>query len=411
MATQCLMLWYSGVVFAHSGFEGAIPRDPGWRLSADASVSAARTRGRLPSEGLPGYLAKGDSGFAPNGTQIEHAVVQAGYRFNDRMGAQLAMGVHGSDPVHVEAAWLAMRGDRYGTDWMLGAGRQQPSLGPVLAAAGHFERSGRMPLARQAQTAGTWIENGLELGVRPHFAGADWSIDLGVWAGRSFPGSDGSSGARPSAHVGVARPTAWGDWTIDGFVAWLHPGGRGKRIMGDGPHQHTHEDPVCDQRLDAVVCLDARSRISGFSLQWTPPSSDLIVRAVGLQRSESGSLMARDGVGRYVGLTQGGWLEAIHPISPSWVGGARVEWLTARQRLEGPGASMVAAQAGIDRYAPVNRIAVMATYRIGRYSAIQLEAGRESSRSTGREENEGGRFVAARWVVGWQKDFRQSSPP
>ena len=127
------MLWVgaASLVHAHTDEHEAIPDGPGARGSAALAATSLSASARLPSQALPGYLMLGDAGVDHRGFELEHGSVGLGYRLNSTWGAELALGAHGSDPIHVEAAWLQAKGRSDATDWTLGAGRQSPS--PAVA--------------------------------------------------------------------------------------------------------------------------------------------------------------------------------------------------------------------------------------------------------------------------------------
>ena len=382
---------------AHTDANEAIPDALGVKTSLAAAVSSLSAKDKLPSQAMPGYLVKGDVGIDRRGTQLEHGVAQLGYRLNQTLGAQLAIGAHGSDPVHVEAAWLQARGFSPALDWTVGAGRQRPSLGKVMTRSGHLDRFGLMPLAKQALTDGDWIDDGAELSVKRQAAGVDWTVDAGVWRGRSFPGGAASS-ANPAVHLGAVGHHDAGEWAVDAFVAQLKPQARGSRIFS-ATGAHTHAAPVCDASLNGVVCFDGRSRLSGISAQWEGRTLPITLTGAMLWRTEHGALASRNGLGQYDGRNRGEWLQGVWRMSPAWEAGVRLERLKANQSLVGAGASLVAAEAGFGSYSRLQRQTVMAGYKLSPWADLRLEAGRDASNTVAT------RFVALRLVMQWDRIF------
>ena len=386
-----------GPAGAHTDDKEAIPDEPGGRVGLAAAVRGLRASDALPSQGLPGYLLLGDPGVDHRGTELEHGVAQLGYRFTREFGVELAVGAHGSDPAHIEAAWLQGRGTADAVDWTLGAGRRTPSQGPVMTYAGHLDQFGLMPLAKQAVTNGDWIANGSELGLKGHADAVDWTADLGVWSGSTFPGSTGSPAA-PAMHLGAGGDVAGGDLTADGFVALFRPSGRGSRISST-TGGHTHTAPTCDASLNQVVCFDGHSRIGGVSVQWQGRDWPLALSGAVMWRQEDGSLESRNGLGQYSSRIHGDWLQGIWRWAPQWKVGARVERLSATQSLIGPGALLLASEAGLDGYSPQRRATAMLGFNHDSWLGVHLEGGREVA---GQKTV---RFVALRLLLWWDHGF------
>ena len=351
---------------------------------------------------MPGYLVLGDPGIDHRGSELKHGVVQLGYRFGSMLGAQLALGAHGSDPVHVESAWLQGGGSWEGARWTLGAGRQGPTLGPVISRAGHLDRFGLTPLAKDATLNGDWIEDGSELGLRRRDGSVEWRFDAGVWRGRKFPGASGSA-AFPSLHVGANWEASVGELSADAFAAQLRPEGRGSRVA-NAPGGHTHSAPVCDDSLRDVVCFDGRSRVAGLSAQWQGSSWPIILSGAMLWRHETGTLQSRDGLGDYEGRTRGDWLDGVWRVAPKLDLGIRRETLQARQSLAGSGASLVASNAGLGAYAPLRRLTTMLGFAVMPWADLRVEWGRETSGSLASD------FAALRLVVHWEHRFEDAAP-
>lgn len=369
--------------------------DSGLTLGLQAALAHLSAPQALPSQGLPGYLLQGDAGLDARGTSLEHAVVYANYRFAPDWLAQFALGAHDSDPAHVETAWLQTQGRMDGLRWTLGAGRNSPSLGDVIGSAGHFDRFGRMPLAKQAWSNGDWIEDGSEWGAKGQHEGMDWALDVGVWTGSSFPGASASR-AFPSVHLGLqSAQNAWGSWAVDGFVAPMDVSARASRIAST-TGAHSHSAPACDEAMNGVVCFDGRAVLSGVSVQWRAANLPLTLQAALLWRNEQGTLQSRNGLGQYEGRNQGDWLEAIWHLQPQWDITLRHEQLNAQHYLAGAGARLLASEAGLDNYSPLRRTSFTTGYRVFENAELRLEAGQENS-STHEVA-----FVAVRMLLTWE---------
>ena len=390
-------LLFASPLYAHSDTNEVIPNTTGGKVGLAAAVTSLSTSDPLPSQALPGYLLLGDAGVDRRGLRLEHGVVQVGYRFNAALGAELSLGAHGSDPVHVEAASLQWRGHTPSIEWTMGAGRQAPSLGPVMTKAGHLDRFGLMPLAKQAVTNGDWIDDGAQLKLFRQLADISWTLDFGLWRGRTFPGAAGSR-ATPSLHVGAKGGGLGGNWSLDAFGAQLKPLGRGSRVVSDtGAHSHTA--PRCDASLNQIVCFDGHSRISGISMQWDSHRWPVTVSGAVMWRDEDGLLQSRNGTGQYDASTRGQWLQATWRAAQDWEVGLRHESLSARHQLVGPGAAMVASEAGLSRYAPQRRTTALLGYTFSPWADLRVEGGREVAAA------QTSNFVALRLILQWERRF------
>jgi hypothetical protein len=405
-AACAALLWLAaGGAGAHGEARSALPEGEGLQVGGAAALSWLRAPAALPSQALPGYLLLGDPGVDARGRRVEHGTLELGWRADAAWSAEAALGVHDSDPVHVETAWLQRRGvlaSVPGSTWTLGAGRRGPALGATVGAAGHLDRFGPMPLAKHAAMNGDWIDDGIELGLQQPWAGVDWTLGLGAWRGRSFPGSRGAPAA-PGLHLGAARDTAAGDWMFDAFIVQLKPPGRGSRLVATtGGHSHTA--PVCDASLQAVVCFGGRARVAGISAQWTWPAPALTLAGALLWRDDDGLLQSRDGVGNYQGRVRGGWAQLLWNGAAGWDAGLRLERLAARQGLAGPGATLVAAEAGLGAYAPQRRSTATVGWAVTDWATWRLEAGRESA------DNNAVNFFAVRLLLQWATLFARTGP-
>jgi hypothetical protein len=401
-ASTCL----APTAWAHGDAHQAIPEAQGFKLGAAGVLAGLSAPRQLLSQGLPGYLLQGDPGVDLRGTQLEHGVLQAGYRLSDNWGAQLAVGAHGTDPWHIETAGLQARSTAAATQWTVNLGRISPALGSVITRAGHLDRFGLMPLARQAMTDGDWTQDGAELGLKRPLWGVDSTVHVGVWAGQRFPGSSASQPRPfPSLHLGAQWDGAWGGWALDGFVAQLHPTGRASRITSSNG-AHTHVAPVCDASLNGVVCFDGHSRLSGLSAQWSGPDIPVTLKAAMLWRSEQGTLQSVNGLAQYDARNRGDWLEAIWRIHAQWETALRLERLHAQHTLvgSGSGAGLLASESGFGNYKALQRTTAMLGYKLNPLVGLSLEAGREST------QTQAVHFFAARLIVNWDRTFTSANP-
>ncbi len=366
----------SGAAMAHGEADDALPADPGVRLSAAAAMTWLDANQELPSQRLRGFLLQGDAGTDRQGVNLEHATLGAAWRFNERLGAELSLGKHGSDPAHVESAWVQARHDSEGGDswWLLSAGRQRPALGVAMGQGGHFDRFALMPLAKQVATHGDWMDDGLQLGWRQDSGQHRLSADVGLWAGRVFPGGDGGP-VVPTVHLGWGQ----GPWQVDGFAAWLQPERRGSSISANAGHSHTA--PECNAALKDVACFTGRSTLAGASVVWAGAQSKmgwpLTLTATGWLRHEAGSLESANGLAQYQAQNRGLWLQALWEFAPNWHTGVRLERAWADQSLIGPGASLLAAETGLSANRPARRLGALLSWSLRPGSRLSLEWGRD----------------------------------
>ena len=398
LATVALGCMLATQANAHGDMVSAVPDEPGARIGLSAALTHIDASQLLPSARLTGYLMQGDPGVDRRGAALEHAVVDVGWRLNNTWGASLALGQHGSDQAHVEAALLQGRWQTAHDDWQLSAGRQKPELGSVMTPAGHMDRFALVPLAKQMAVNGDWIDDGVQVGWRRDGPEQRWSLDAGLWNGQVFPGASSGS-VVPAMHAGWRA----GDWTVDGFVARFEAQGRGAQINSStGAHSHTA--PACDALLKQMVCFDGTSSLAGLSARWDSHQWPLTVSAAGWLRRDAGTLYSANGSGQYSGNNTGSWVDAVWRFHPKAEWGVRTERLVAEHRLSGPGATLLATEAGFNAYLPARRTALMLGYSPTDTVDLRLETGLESV--AGMEA----RFVVLRLVARLDFLFARGKP-
>lgn len=362
---------------AHGEADDPLPAEPGLSWDAALALRALDADGTLPSTRLGGYLLQGDAGMDPQGTELEHGAAGLAVRLDEQWGGRLVLGKHEGEAAEFEEAWLQYRRDvDNGDAWLLQAGRQRPAMGPVLAAAGHFDRFGLMPLAQRVALDHDWVDDGLQLGWRRDAGpSGQWALDVGLWRGQGFPGADGASAA-PSLHLGWLREA----WRADVLWARFRPQGRGAAI--GTTTTHSHGAPVCDASLSEVICFSGHTDLWAGSARWDGQAAaaplPLTLSAAGWLRNDSGTLESANGLADYRGRNRGYWLDAIWHLKPALELGWRGERLSASHELRGAGASLLAADAGLDAYAPVTRQTLMAGYRFSDAVQLRVEYGSES---------------------------------
>lgn len=369
----CGLLW-TAMGHAHEAGPAAWPDTPGLRLGASAAVGYLDARHPMPATRLGGVLGLGDRPSDLRGWHLEHATVDLSARVHPLMAASFAAGWHGKDPGHVEAAWAELR-PRVGSALSLGVGRQRVTLGTTLTMAGHFDRFGQMPLVKRAAFNGDWIEDGVNLGWRPFDMLFDAilieSVDLGLWRGRRFPGSE-DAGWAPLIHLRAG----WRDITVDAFATRIRARKRGAYVE-QANSGHVHAAPECTTSLRGVVCMDGPVDLFGGSASWQTPLPGLTLTAAGVARREHGDLYSINGNTRYRGRVHGGWLDAAWQFHPKWMVAVRQEWLRARNAVDGPGALLVARDANLLPNTPSRRLAAMVGYQPHPDIKLSVEAGHE----------------------------------
>jgi len=377
---------------AHDVAADPVPETPGWRVGAGVAVTAIGAKDPIPSATLPGVLDTGENAPDQRGLGLEHAVIGVGLRVNELFGANLAAGWHAGESAHLEAAWVQARWATQAALLTLGAGRTKVPMGSVLSDAGDFGRFSLLPLVKRASLDNDWYDEGVALTWRGTDDSLLRQVDVGVWRGTGFPGG-GDLPLVPSLHMQLAHA----DIEVGGFFAYLQPTGRGSYARGDTNTGHTHDVPNCELSLTGLVCFDGRVNLLGGSLSWAPHEWPVVVTAAALWRDEQGSLYSQNGNARYHGKTLGGWIDAAWDWRDNWQLAVRLEALSATQRLSGPGAALVAGEAGLVPNWPARRVTAALAYRLDPAWRLSAEVGSER---TGGDHNP---FVMLRavWTAPW----------
>jgi hypothetical protein len=393
---RCVGLIVAGLALvspsaAHDVAADPVPEAPGWRVGAGVAVTAIGAKDPIPSATLPGVLDTGEDAPNQRGLGVEHAVIGAGLRLNDIFGANLAVGWHAGESVHLEAAWVQARWLTDAALLTLGTGRAKVPMGSVLSDAGDFGRFSLVPLVKRASLNNDWYDEGVALAWRGTGDSLLRRVDIGVWRGSGFPGG-GDLPVVPSLHVQLAHA----EIEVDGFYAYLQPTGRGTYARGTNAG-HTHDVPNCESSLTGLVCFDGRVNVLGGSLSWAPHEWPVVVTAAALWRDEQGSLYSQNGDARYHGKTLGGWIDAAWDWRENWQVAARFEALSATQDLSGPGAALVAGEAGLVPNWPARRVTAALAYSPDPAWRLSAEIG--SERTSGNNNP----FVMLRavWTAPW----------
>lgn len=372
-AASMLSLLIAQPTLAHDTSGGNIPDSPGIQVNAAAAVSYLHADLPTPAPQLTGVLGLGDRPDDLRGWALEHGTLGVGARLLPQLGAAVAVGWHGSEPAHIEAAWVEARHSA-DSDFTVGGGRNFMPLGSVMGNAGNFDRYAQTPLIKRAAFNGDWIEDGVNLSWRPHLTGAfSWlkAIDAGIWRARRFPGSENAAWA-PTLHARAA----WANWEADAFYSRLEPRGRGAYVQRINSG-HIHTAPECNTSLRDITCFDGTVDVLGVSTSWITPVPGVKLTAAGLLRNERGNLYSQNGDTRYKGRSAGGWLEALWQPNAQWDVSVRQEWLKNTNSVSGPGAALVAADANLLPNDPSRRLTVMLGWRPQADWLLAIEAGRE----------------------------------
>lgn len=392
-AASSLLVWAPLAVLAHGEGTDPLPVEPGLSVAAAAALRSLDERAPLPSTRLDGVLLKGDAGKNPGGAQVEHASVAAAWRWHPAWGAYAAAGVHGDEPLRLEALWLQWRRDGIDADVLLTAGRQGMAAGPVLLAAGPADAFVLQPLAQRAALDHPESDDGVQLGWRGSVRGVDLSLDGGLWRGRTFPGAQlgGRDGLGTSLHAGLAAA----GWTAD--AVWLRGRPKARGTSTSPALGHSHGTPACDPAFTAVICFGGQVDLLGASARWrgtdTPLQWPVTLTGAGWWRTDDGRLESVNGLADYRGRTAGGWVDTEWSWHPAWSLGWRHERLRARHHLDGPGATLLALEARLQHAGTARRDTVQLAWQATPWARIGLAAGEETM-AVGT-----GRFVALRLVV------------
>lgn len=371
---------------AHELEDEAVPDMPGWRLSAGVALSAIHANQAWPTPRHAGVLLTGEQARDRSGELgLEHAMLGVGLRANGHWSAQWALGQHDRDAPHVEVA-------RVQGEWTVGwwqpgeqlrwrLGRQTVPLGAVIGQAGQLDAFAQAPLAKQAVMNTTWVDDGSSLqwqaaasdAIAPRLS----QVELGVWRARKFP-----AGPHGAVAPSLRLQGQWGHWRADVGAVWLHPEGRGAAVQGVGVVGHSHGVPDCRVSMAQRICFDGQAQVVAASLATDSDDGRWTLQAAGLWRRERGDLSSVNGRAAYAGDTNGMWLQGQWRWLPTWLWAARLEHLQTRHDLHGPGASLLATEAGFNGARPVSRAALSLGY--SGWSPVQLwvEAGQERAAST-----------------------------
>lgn len=351
----------------------AIPEQAGLRLGAALALSNVKASQALPSQRLQGYLVHGDAGIDRRASTLEHAVVEAGWRIDSQWSAYAAAGQHDRDPAHTEAAWLRYEFDAPEDQTRtVQLGRMRPQMGPVMTQAGHMDRFALMPLARRVALDGDWIDDGVQFSARQAWDEWTGDADLGLWRGRTFPGTANSSPA-PSLHLGIER----GDWRGDLFASFLQAEGRGA-LAQSTTGGHTHNAPDCSTLKAGVLCFGGSSQVAGASLQWQSHDWPVTLQGSYWLRQDDGTLRSVNGQAEHSATYGGGWLQALWQPRADWELGMRTERISADLSLKGAGATLLAQEAGLSGSAPLRRDTVLLSWQPHRSVTVSAEAGQET---------------------------------
>ncbi len=370
------------VAQAHDTEADALPASPGLRIGAAAAVSWLDADPKpVPAARYPGWLGSGQSASDRSGAGLEHGAIEAGLRLNRWAGAALAVGKHQDERAHVETARIELRGDMaqlwpgasQGGELRLAVGRNRVPLGGVVDAAGHFDRYALAPLAKRLMLNDDWIDDGLNLAWRGTTDVGLQAVDVGVWRGRKYPGAPHGKAA-PALRV----QGEWGDLQADIFAAWLAPQGRGAPAASLSAG-HSHDLPDCSKSLVGLVCFDGRSHLAGLSASWAPRGWPVQLQGAWLSQLERGALYSNNGDVTYRGRNQGSWADVNLMLAPGWQAGVRLEQVSTRHRLSGPGASSVSLDAGLAPNQAVRRQALRAGWLARPGLRLMAEAGHEQS--------------------------------
>ena len=358
---------------AHEVDADPLPLGPGWRLGAAAAAVAPFADARWPTAAWPGVLT---TGIAPpdqrGGVRLEHATIAAAARFDERLGANLAAGLHDRDGVHLEAATLIGR-HALGEDLLEArVGRDLVRLGDAIDRAGHYDRLSQTPLAKRGVLDDRWIDDGLVLVWRGDRERGLRDIEAGVWRGRSFPGAVAGP-VVPSLRVRLG----WEPFDLQLAGAHLEPQARGAAAQSVGASGHSHGPLDCRDSLQQRVCFDGTVEVLAASLQWLPDDLPWSLTLAGLSRRERGTMYSTSGSAAQRTRLDGAWLDLVWRPTGLWTVATRLERLVPDIRLEGTGTAALASEGGLAGGGPVSRVTIAVLREVGESLQLSIEAGHE----------------------------------
>lgn len=387
-------LLLAGPARAHDdGTDDGGPAERGLQLDAAVGLAAVDGKHPVPGPMPPGVIGTGVPPEDLRDHPLEHGALGLRGRVDAQWSAALGWGWHGTDPAHVEDAWLQWQPQAQPGRW-LRLGRQSVGRGAVIGRAGHLDRFLLAPFAVRAAFDGDWIEDGLQ-GRWKTDAAADEgfmpsTFEAGLWRAQRFP----ASSAEPRAALHLHPQWMRGDWQIDAFVARLDARQRGTQLVASSG-AHSHATPDCSAGLTQIACFDGRVLLGGASARWAPDELPWELQGAWILREERGNLATSNGQAETRSRYQGFWVDGVWRPSDSSYLGLRLETLSPSHRLEGPGAALVAADTGLDGTGRSHGLAVAGGWQLHPQWRVAVEAGRRRLADTGSQNH-----VAARLL--WQ---------
>jgi hypothetical protein len=348
-------------------------------LDAEAAWPAARLPGVLES----GNLAAWETGLAEDYADIG---LQADWRQWRALVKGSWHGPDGGNDFAVEQAWL--RGHFEPAEGMklaVRGGRMLVPFGRLNQEHAHNQDFGVQPLIFRAVTGEGWRDDGLEARWT---GGTGWFAGGGVYAGDSFPGANASGPGAWMVNAGWERDTTMLMLSIARLEADGRPT-RSARVIG-----HSHGQAVCHAPVANEVCLEGESLLGSVAVAWSSGQWPVAVAGEAWAKRETGDLFSPGGNTDYVGTLEGGWLTATWRFHPGWQALLRGEGMTASHDLNGPGAALVATDAGLGNADhALSRLGAGLTWQPDAVQRISLELHRED---TGNADN---RVLLARYQV------------
>ena len=374
-------LLLSGTVQAHDAALANWEAQPGFRLAPRLALNWVDASPRWPSATPPGVLLPPATGRdQAHRLILEHATLAAAWQPLPQWKLDGALGWHQGEPMHLERLRLSHRTPRRQGDWLWQLGRMDAWHDRALADAGHFDIWVPTPWAKEALLGGDTGGDG---------GGLSWSAqdraDLPAW----IPVSAGLSAFRRAQQAdGPDRPWQWqahGAWKL-GTTRWglslaqgdVRDQGTPTATVGSAAHSHGALD--CRQSLAQRVCFTGHQTRLALSAQWQSPSQPWQALGVWVQARQRGELSTRDAVVDWRSLTSGGWAQLTHAFAPGWQAGVRHEWLHVDQRLSGPGATLLAREAGLSPDSAPQRVALVLSQQFRHHWQWGVELGRQQGR-------------------------------